>query len=148
MSPDIKVSPQPKLSFLTKLASSWPSIVLFILFALLPVYGQFMPYLEGSVWPVTSKATIVSITPNGTGVDVAYTYTKYRLCELVGYGAKVGGIDTLLVPIHEMPGLATRGLGPEATRMWHLVAPSLSMTEIWVIHRCNPIWLTATKVYP
>lgn len=132
----------------TKLLTSVPAMILLVLVALLPVYGSFMPYVEGNYWPVVSKATIISAVTSGSGVDITYTYTKYRLCELVGYSAKVGGLDTLLVPIKEPPGLSTRGLGPEAPRTWHLVAPNLEGTEIWVIDRCNPLWLTVTKVYP
>ena len=119
-----------------------------MLIALLPVYGSFMPYLEGSIWPVTSKATIISVMPSGTGIDIQYTYSKYRLCELVGYTAKVGNLDVLLVPVGEGVGLSTRGLGPEAPRTWHMVAPSLDNAQIWVLDRCNPFWLTATKIYP
>lgn len=121
---------------------------LLVLLALLPVYGSFMPYLEGRWFPVTSKIAVLSVTPAGTGVDIVYTYDKYRLCELVGYSAKINGLDTLLVPVGESVGLSTRGIGPEAPRTWHLVAPSLKGAEIWVLDRCNPVWLTATKVYP
>jgi len=135
------------MSLATKLLQNWAVLIALGVIALLPVYGSFMPYVEGSIWPVTSRITVISVVPNGTGVDITYTYTKYRLCELVGYSAKVAGIDTLLVPIGEAVGLGTRGLGPEAPRQWRLVAPSLANTEIWVIHRCSPLWLTATKIY-
>lgn len=136
------------LMSLTRFATNLPSLILLLLFALLPVYGSFMPSLEGSLFPVVSKVKIESVTPSGTGIDIVYTYDKYRLCELVGYSATVNGIDTLLVPIGESVGLSTRGLGPESPRTWHMVAPSLSNAEIWVIYRCNPLWLTTTKVYP
>lgn len=125
-----------------------PAMVLLALVALLPVYGSFMPYLEGRWFPVVSKVTILSVMPAGTGVDIVYTYDKYRLCELVGYSARINGFDTLLVPVGESVGLGTRGLGPESPRTWHLVAPSLKGAEIWIIYRCNPVYLTITKVYP
>lgn len=134
--------------FPTKLFLNLPAMLALVMLALLPVYGSFMPYLEGSIWPVTSKISVLSVTPSSSGVDIVYTYTKYRLCELVGYSAKVNGVDTLLVPVGESVGLSTRGIGPEAPRTWHFVAPSLDNAQIWVIDRCNPIWLTATKVYP
>jgi hypothetical protein len=127
---------------------SLPLFILLGIVAMLPFYGSFMPFVEGSLWPVTSKVAIISVTTSGAGVDIVYTYTKYRLCELVGYSAKINGIDTLLVPVGESVGLSTRGLGPEAPRTWHLVAPNLNGAEIWILYRCNPLWLTATKVFP
>lgn len=131
-----------------RLMRNLPIYVFLAALALLPLLGSFMPYLEGSLWPVVSDFKVLSVKPGGTGVDIEYTYTKQRLCQLVGYSAKVNGVDTVLVPIGENAMLGTRGLGPEAPRTWRLVASGLDGVEIWIIYRCNVLYLTVQKLYP
>lgn len=142
------ISAEPKMSAVTKLAASWPSLLLLAMFSLLPVYGPFVGKLEGRFWPVTSPMSIVSIDPSGNGINVSYTVTKYRFCEIVGYSASVSGVDTLVTPIIENWHFPMQGLGLSPQRALHLSVSSLTGVEILAIHRCNPLYLTVTKIYP
>lgn len=134
------------MSRATRALASWPALLGLLLVALLPVYGPFMAYIEGAYLPVTSRATILSVKTDGNGIDITYSYTKLRACELSGFQAKVNGVDAIITQIGDGIG-QTFGIGPVPSRQLRLIAPSLDGVEMWVLERCSPLWLTATKIY-
>ena len=134
------------MSLASKMIASWPSLALLILAVLLPVYGPFMAYAEGSWFPVTSPIAIVTSEPAKDGLDIRYSYTKYRNCEFVGVSAKIDGTEVGFEPVLSSPP-GTRSTGQQISRLWHLDAPSLDGVRIYFTHRCHPFWIVAAKVY-
>ncbi len=129
--------------------TQWPALGLLIFFAAMPVYGPFMVYIEGDLLPVTSKITVTSQTPANGGLDITFSYTKYRFCELEGFDARAGQLEVpmTIAPVSATPS-PVRTPGYQGSRVWHIGAASMDGISLWFIHRCNPLWLTATKVYP
>jgi len=123
--------------------------VLLLLLAFLPVYGPYMVYAEGVLLPVTSKIEIVETRPSGTRLDVRFAYTKYRSCELVSTLLKRGEQEIDFSPVLGNAAPPTTRLpDQQISRLWHVDAPTLDGLEMWFLHRCSPLWLTATQVMP
>lgn len=108
-----------------------------------------MVYAEGALLPVTSKIEIVETRPSGTGLDVRFAYAKHRSCELVSTLLKRGEQEIEFNPVLNSSSIPTTRLpGQQVSRLWHVDAPTLDGLEMWFPHRCSPLWLTATQVYP
>lgn len=130
----------------TKLITNVPFSAILLLLAGLPFYGQFMPYFEGAVWPVTTPISILSTTPADDGLDIRFAYSKLRACERIGAYIKQGTMEVGFEPIGSDP--STIGLGISISRLWHVELKTLTRAEIWFVYRCNPLWITISKVYP
>lgn len=109
-----------------------------------PLYGPFMGGLEGRFFPVTSGVKIVTQTQADGGLELEFTYSKYRQCEFIGANAEKHGEFVPFFLLGDGP--FTRGVGTQVSREWYLGAASLSGLEIWFIHRCGLLWITTTKV--
>lgn len=129
-----------------KLLDNWASVAVLVLLLFLPVYGQVMTYAEGTVFPVTSKIELLDVSPSEGGTQLRFRYAKLRPCELVGTSWAINGD---LVDFHVVGGAAaTRSPGYQTSRIWYVDAPDITGSEVTFFHRCNALWLTATKVYP
>lgn len=113
-------------------------------------YSPLMPTLEGMALPVTTKIEIVGGVERGwDGIDFRFAYTKLRNCELLGTDVRgPGGKFVYFYPLPQQGAPQTRGLGPQVSNKWHLGADSLEGLQMTFIHRCQPLWVTVTKVWP
>ena len=119
------------------------------------IYG---PRIEASYFPVVNSLTNVELKQDGNDVILTATMNKLRNCEYIGaswYKQDGNGVkDQLryvsLVDAGDSP--PTRPVGKQ------LVGP-LSIRGITVqqmglnvyaeiVHRCHPMWLTTTQLYP
>lgn len=121
--------------------------------AFLPVYGPWMAYAEGHFFPVTSKVSIIEERPAqgpDGGINIRFAYHKYRACEIVSTTMKRGEQDVGFTPVNSDANSAptTRLPGQQISRLWHVDANSLEGLEMWFVHRCSLLWLTATQVLP
>lgn len=132
-----------------KVIDNYAALLLLLLLVFLPVYGPYMVKIEGGIFPVTSKVTIVEQHPVDGGLDIRFVYSKIRTCELVGTSLQIGGqeigFDPVLNGISSPP---TRLPGQQVSRLWHVATPTLKGAEMWFVHRCHFLWLTATQVLP
>ncbi len=129
-----------------KLLDNWASVTILVLLLLLPVYGQLMVYAEGQAFPVTSKIELLDVSPVEGGTQLRFRYEKQRPCELVGTSWSVNGSLVDFYSVGGSPG--TRSPGKQTSRVWYVGATDLAGSEVYFWHRCSPLWLVATKVYP
>lgn len=122
--------------------------VLLLLLAFLPAYGPYMVYLEGALFPVTSKIDILSQQIEDDGLTIRFAYTKHRPCELVSASLRRGENEVGFYPVSSSSAPVTRLPGRQISRLWFVESQSLTGIDMWFVHRCSPLWLTATQVYP
>lgn len=137
-------------------SSDWPmrlfspgwTFALLLLLVTLPVYGPFVGPFDGTIFPVTSKVEIVDLTATPDGkVQFRFSYKKLRFCELAGVRLDIDGKTVDFAPLGSSPSY-TRPTGNQVSRIWEADTPTLADAEMWFFHRCNPAWLTVTKVVP
>ncbi len=116
----------------------------------LPIYGPIMPMIDGFILPVTTKISPVHpvVTDDG-GLEFKFQYTKLRACEYLGTEARLSGyhVDFGLAPGQLQMG-GTRSTGAQISQLWHLDNPTLQGVTIYFLHRCMPLWISQTQVYP
>ena len=124
----------------------------FIMWALLialPIYGPVMPAFEGLILPVTTKIGPVNpVVTNDGGLEFRFQYTKLRACEYLGTEARLAGYHVDFYPAPGQQSSGTRTTGAQLSQLWHLSNPTLNGVTIFFTHRCSPLWLTQTMVYP
>lgn len=130
-----------------RLTWAWPSVVLLLFFALLPVYGPIMPAIEGALLPVTSKVMFKDIMPVERGLAVRMQFTKLRDCEYLGVTADRDGRSVDFEPIAGGPPI-TLPAGDRLSRPWRIGVTDLEGIRLRWVHRCGPWWTTVTVGYP
>lgn len=141
------MSPQAK--FALDITWTWPVTILLLIVALLPLYGPLMPPIEGTIAPVTSKVTWVSVRPAEGGLIARMSYVKHRDCEIVGVSLDKNGVPVEFEPVAgSTDNLTTRGTGPQISREWFIGTDDLHDLRLRFVHRCNPLWLVVTVAFP
>lgn len=139
----------PTAKFAIQFTWTWPVMILLLIIAMIPVYGPLMPPIDGTLAPVTSKVTFIEQRAVDNGLVVRMRYTKNRDCEFVGVTMDRRGVPIEFDPVQGSKNrLTTRGTGLQVSREWFIGADKLDDIRLRFIHRCNPLWLTVTVVYP
>ena len=139
----------PTAKFAVQFTWTWPVMIVLLIIAMIPVYGPLMPPIDGTLAPVTSKITFIEQRAVDNGLVARMRYTKNRDCEIVGVAMDRHGIPIEFEPIAGSENrLTTRGTGLQVSREWFIGADKLDDIRLRFIHRCNPLWLTVTVVYP
>lgn len=120
-----------------------------MLLILLPLYGPFMPALEGRLLPVASKLYIVKQTTRNGQTQIYVEFEKLRDCRYLGLnwyrGDKRIPIKFKDIPWDSDP---SRPVGDHAAGPWLLDTDSLAGSRVQVAHKCHPIWETHTVILP
>ena len=126
------------------LTAIWPGVL-----SVPVIVAPLMPPIDGTLAPVTSKVTFIEQRAVDNGLVVRMRYVKNRDCELVGVTMDRHGVPIEFDPVAGSENrLTTRGTGLQVSREWFIGADKLDDIRLRFIHRCNPLWLTVTVVYP
>lgn len=131
------------------------TLFLYVLFTMVLVLAFFTvgPWIETKYFPVYSKFTIVESQQTPEGLQMVARFTKKRNCDPQGYGWFVGDFGALRqVRLHTLPGYTIhRPLGTQLTQPFvvkELTVADLANIYAEVYHRCHPLWITRTVIYP
>lgn len=139
------------MSPLDKLAmrATWskPGVLALLLVLGFPFYATTFPRFDGWLFPVTSKVELLDVQPTDGGVTVRLAYTKLRDCEYLGSTMDRDGMPVDFYPVTggQPTTLAT---GRHLSRPWFVGSADISGLHLRFVHRCNPLYLTVTDVYP
>ena len=135
---------------MTRFWLSIPLVVMMSMLVLLPIWGTFMPNVEGKLMPVTSTW---QITPTATqpdeGLSFMMTFKKHRACEIIDYSWISNTTNVRAnVEVKQEYTVATLPTGEHVTGPWVADIDRLEDYHAVVIHRCHFLWLTVSNVYP
>lgn len=143
------MSPHERRLLAVNVTWTWPTILLLLTLAMLPVWGPLMPPLEGMIAPVTSKVSFINAAPVEGGFTARMSYTKNRDCEIIGVSMDKNGVPVEFEPVAgSLDALVTRGTGPQISRLWFIGNDDLNGLRLRWTHRCHPLWIVVTVAYP
>lgn len=119
------------------------------------------PYAETALWPVVKDFRVLAeheLADGRVSLDQV-EFSKARNCEYIGIswyrGSRGGVFERVPVETRRRTGddsSPNRPLGRQRTGPWIIALPSLeelkgnSFAELQ--HRCQPLWITTTRLYP
>lgn len=107
------------------------------------IYGPFVGGLEGHFAPVVDGLAVGNVLQSGKGVEFDFTYWKLRDCRLVGVEADRAGERVMFFPLDR---IAPKLLGFQQSGKWFLEGNGVEGVSLMFYHRCNPLWVTITRV--
>lgn len=134
---------------------SMPTLLLLILLGAIPTMWPMMSEWEGKILPVITDINVYSVGKTERGEDiVAFDFDKDRACEMISliWKDSLGNQIYITLPAHndEVLSNLTLAVGDGQVAgpfILHGVA-DFTTTRIDIVHRCNPLWLTYTHIYP
>lgn len=129
---------------------SGAGVIGLLLILLVPMAWSIGSKYEGVAFPVTTSLQIFEETDVGAGVSFYVTFHKKRPCEFLGINW-YHGADRLVLDFEPDASKSpkTRPTGDQVTGPWLLHGISrLAGTQATVRHRCHPLWVTTTDLYP
>jgi len=128
---------------------SRPAFIGWLLLILLPLYGPYMPSLEGKLLPVTSKLHIEKVERQGDQSVIYVSFNKLRDCRFIGL-TWYQGDRRLSIRFLDKGGDSdpSRQVGPQLAGPWVISTTSLAGSKVIVSHQCHPFWETRTIIFP
>lgn len=130
---------------------SGTSMLLWASLLAIPLLWPYARTIEGRMLPVVEDFTVLSSETVPEGVELRVRFNKVRDCEFRGL---VWMLGEAALPVRFE--IAARGNWPLSRVIgWQTAGPwtignvtALEGTVGVVIHRCHPLWLTQTHLYP
>lgn len=122
--------------------------------ALIPLVTVLGNEYEGRFFPVVNQLEILTIVPDGEKSLVYVRFEKVRECEYVGIGwyeDKDGQLRRVSLNLRPDGSDSNRPTGRQVAGPWEVGIPADKLREhsyVTLTHRCNPLYLTRTDIYP